>query len=447
MAATDSNRYFEFGATDRTLALLHEEAPFTLQLGLEFDGLLDHSDLVLAVELLSRRHPILTATIDLDAWPAHWQAGTTAPDCVEIVDDPGEGFASTAALAALQSGDLDAASGPTCQVVHLHDDVRSRLVFGVHHAMADARGIQLALDDLRRIHGALQRGERPTVDVDWNPRTLSALVDAQGPRLDERARRGWELAGRWGTVPRSTHVDAGGEGGAATARDPYDTTMQFDDALVCAVETGARSRGWRLNHVMLALLARAWLRVVGHEPVEPSVSGWLVTVDCRRQFRMTRGMGNLSGLEPVSVRAVDSGDVRDLIGGASAAFAPLARAGAGLAAEFSSPLARFTPPQVFDRATRDLVAMRTRTLRYSRLYSHTDHLPPDLAQWGTITAVGARWIPPRAVAAPYVAMVLVRFGGRTTITPFASTTTFPADCATSIAREMQSGLEEVASDL
>jgi hypothetical protein len=274
------------------------------------------------------------------------------------------------------------------------------------------------------------------------------LRDAKGVSLDERWRETSELTQRWGGVPRSTHRDLSiADGGAVTGPALADGTMHFDDALVNSVDAGARRHGWRLNHVVLALLSRAWSRVVGCEPDEPSVSGWLVAVDCRRQFRLARGMGNLSGFEPVSMLNVESEDLLDVIESTRAAFEPLTGSGAGLAAEVMAPVARVTPPLVLDRAIRDSFDLRTRTLRYSRLYTHTDRVPASMAQWGSASATGMRWITPRCIAPPYIAIGLMRFGGVTSVTPEASLETLPADCAAALGVELQAGFEELDARL
>jgi hypothetical protein len=303
----------------------------------------------------------------------------------------------------------------------------------------DGVAILLLLDDLRALYEMLQHGARGDVDVDWNPRTLGALLTARGATLARRTRDGWEITRRWASAPRSTHRDVH----AAGPGTGDDRLLRFDDALVSAVETGARTRGWRLNHVVLALLARSWSRVVGREPGEPSVSGWLVTVDCRRRLGASRGAGNLSGLEPVGLVGAESLDLATLIDHVRAEFAPLAHESAGLAAELLTPAAGSGP--ALDRAMREAFAIRARASRYSRLYSHTDRLPATLARWGDARAVDLRWEPDGDVVAPYVAMVLVRFAGTTTITPFCAPESLPAEHVATLRAEMQAGLEEAAS--
>lgn len=440
-------RYFEFAPTDRAIAVLHDEAPFTSQLGAEFDASLEHERLRRALDLLARRHPILTSTVDRAVPDAGWIPDTTCPELLEVIDDPGVGFVSATAGAALASHELDLRTGPTCTLAHLHDAARSRsrLVFGVHHAVMDGRAMLMLFDDLRAIYVALQRGEVPVVDVDWSPRTLGALLDAHPDRLDQRARRTWQVAQRWATAPRSTHGDPPGHEPSNGATNGLDLAFPIPDRLLGVVEDAARTQRWSLNHVALTLLARAWSRLFGREAVEPSVSGWLVTVDCRRQFGAERGAGNLSGLELVSLIDVESRDLFDAIERTRAAFATLGQAGAGLAAEIAAP-----PPglrrAVSEGTIRDAFALRTDTYRSSRLYSHTARLPASLARWGDATVTGLRWMPVRGIAPPYVAVVLVRFGGVSTLT-FGAPETFPPAHATALGTEVQHGFEELAARL
>jgi hypothetical protein len=162
---------------------------------------------------------------------------------------------------------------------------------------------------------------------------------------------------------------------------------------------------------------------------------------------VSRGAGNLSGLEPVSLLDVEARDPLDLVEHVRQAFAAFATPSAGLVAELLTAPGLRPPTHVLDRAMRDTFAFRARTSRYSRLYSHTDRLPASLEDWGHAVATGLRWMPPHHVAPPYAAMILVRFAGSTTITPFASAETLPPDVVAALAAEVQAGLEEVADRL
>lgn len=440
MSTMSASRYFDFSPTDRALAVLHDDAPFALQLDLEFDARLDTARLVEALRLVSRRHPILTATVDRFDARAQWRAGTTTPAFVDVADAPATMRRS---FDSLDVTDLDLATGPTMVVAHLPCATSSRLVLGIHHAVADGRGLLLVLDDLRRSYVALATGDDHDVDVDWNPRTVASLFAAQGVTLDERARLTWDVVRRWTTTPRSTHADAPGDADASGRH----TAIDLDDALIEALDARARTRGWRLNHVMLALLARSWSRAFGDEPASRAISGWLVSVDSRRQFHTARGVGNLSGLEPVTLTEVADIDLAQLIDESRVAFGSLTRQGAGLAADLMAPPTSLIPVEASDRATRDTIALRTTALRSTRLYSHTDRLPEELGDWGTTELKALRWLPPRRVAAPYVAFVLVRYRGVTAMTPFASTASLAPDDAATLAGQLRASLAELADSI
>ncbi len=161
--------YFEFTPADRALAVLARDSPYLPQLEVELDGRLDPARLACVVDLLARRHPILGATVDPDAWRAEWCPATTAPEFMEMIDDgvPGR----TSARSRILALPLDPASGPTCRAVLVHAGDRSRLVLGLHHAVGDGRALLCLLDDLRRLYVGLGADDHPVVDVDWSPRT------------------------------------------------------------------------------------------------------------------------------------------------------------------------------------------------------------------------------------------------------------------------------------
>ena len=318
---------------------------------------------------------------------------------------------------------LDPGAGPTCAVVHLHDGTRSRLRIAVHHAVADGRGLLVLLDDLRTLYAASASSGRPVVDVDWSDRTIGALLDRARVGTADRVRMGWDAAQRW-VVRSSTHRDDAGEPGADVAPEPAgDWSTRFESAHLEAVEAAGVERGWRRNHVLLAVLARAWVDTVGHTPAVPSVSGWLVTVDCRRQLGASRGVGNLSGLEPVSLLDLESTSLPDTVDAVRHAFAPLGQAGAGMVADLTGlPKSGRVPGPLVDRAMRGAFDLRAATDRYTRFYSHVDAFPETLAGWGDAEMVGARWRQNAPCAPPYVALLLTTFRATTTLTVIAAPT-------------------------
>ncbi len=412
---------------------LYDESRFVPQLELEFDAVLDDGRLGRALELLACRHRILGATVDLAGPRAVWRPDTTTPELVHVVD----------------VAEFDPREGPTCRLVHTHDGRRSRVRFGAHHAVADGRGLLVLLDDLRAFYAALQRGERPVVaDVDWTDRTIGALLDQGRVGFGDRLRMGWDAAQRWAVLRPSTHRDDETPSDHAAVPEPArDGSTRFERAHLEAVETAGAARGWRRNHVLLAVLARAWLDVVGHEPAAPSVSGWLVTVDCRRQFGASRGVGNLSGLEPVSLVDLESMSLRDTVDAVRRAFMPLGLPGAGMVADLASPGFGIAPGPLLDRAMRGTFQLRAADYRYTRLYSHVDPLPDSLADWGDAEMFGARWCQNPPSAPPYVAMLLVTFRGMTTLTVVASPAALAPGRACALADRATAVLGELSDEM
>jgi hypothetical protein len=290
----------------------------------------------------------------------------------------------------------------------------------VHHAVADGHGLLVLLDDLRTLYAAVGSSERPVVDVDWRDRTIGALLEGGGVGTADRVRMGWDAAQRW-AVRSSTHRDDTGESEDDTSPEPEgDWSTRFESAQLEAVEAAGAERGWRRNHVLLAVLARAWLDTIGHAPTAPSVSGWLVTVDCRRRLGATRSVGNLSGLEPVSLLDLESMSLTDTVDAARQAFASLGQAGAGMVADLASVGSGRVPGPLLDRAIRGAFELRAETDRYTRFYSHVDAFPDSLAEWGDAELVGARWRQNAPCAPPYVAMLLTTFRAITTLTVVAA---------------------------
>ena len=192
--------------------------------------------------------------------------------------------------------------------------------------------------------------------------------------------------------------------------------------------------------MLLALAARAWDDVVGRdpapcpngEPARPAVSGWLVTVDTRRQLDLARGIGNLSGFEPVALTDIGSVDLLQAIEMVRAGFEPLARFGAGMVAELVVPATPPVPGPAVDLVLREALAFRSATSRYTRCYSNVGALPDELGDWGASQARGARWVPGGIVTPSFLAMMVGTFRGATTITYVTSTATMPH--ATALAR-------------
>ena len=192
--------------------------------------------------------------------------------------------------------------------------------------------------------------------------------------------------------------------------------------------------------MLLALLERAWLAVVGDEPLRPSNSNWLVAVDARRAFGSTRGVGNLSGLEPAVLHDVAPDDRDSYAHAAGTALGGLRRPGAGMIAELSASWAGRDAGPLLNAGIRVLFATRAPELRLHRIFSHLDRVPDSLAEWGDATGIGLRWMPDPRIVPPIVAAMSTTFLGRTVLTVVAST----AACSQATADRLA---EHVVDDL
>jgi hypothetical protein len=217
---------------------------------------------------------------------------------------------------------------------------------------------------------------------------------------------------RWAKVQPSAHREPPA-GDADDAPGYLDCSVALDPLRL-------RAAGRPRNAVLLALLERAWRAEVGEEPARSSSTTWLVAVDARRSFGSTRGVGNLSGLEPVAFRRVErAGEV--LARSAADALGALRRPGTGMLAELAASWAGRDAGPLLDSGIRFLFATRTPELHLSRIFSHLDRVSDELADWGDATGVGLRWMPDPRIVPPVVAAMSTTFLGRTVLTLVAST--------------------------
>jgi len=406
MASRADTPYFDLSATDRAMAFVGDRSSATPYLVLELSGELDRAALTTAVDLLAVRHPILGCTVDAHMSRARWRPGTTAPELSwrdRLVDD---------------EPDLDVRRGPTCRAVHEAGPRGPRLRFGLHHAVGDATALLLLADDLRRMYCSLRRGETPLVDVDWSPRSVGALLDARAVGWVDRVALAWEAQRRWSTLQPSSHADAHGAARSEARPSRFPARSLSASRLDAALARG-RNRGWRANYVLLAALALGWCDTFGHESTARSSSSWLVSVDCRRALGAMRGIGNLSGFEPVSLHDVETRGAADVVDDARASFAPLRRLGAGMIGELGAPLLDLVPPRVLEQAMETGFDTRARVSRCTRIYSGVE-IPAALGDWEDVHATTAYAEGSPRMSPPFVAIVMTRFGDDLACTPVAA---------------------------
>ena len=185
------------------------------------------------------------------------------------------------------------------------------------------------------------------------------------------------------------------------------------------IVAGNSERGWRPSHVLLASLAVAWSRVIGHHVAPDSTSGWLVGVNGRRPLHTLRGAGNLSGFEPVALRDVETRPLAHIVDDARDAFIPFRELGAGMLGELGTPLLRYAPPVLLNRAMTATYEAQARRTRYTRAFSAVE-IPDIIGDWAHTEADAAWCEPVNDAPAPSTAFVLTTFRGGLTCSPAAS---------------------------
>ncbi len=245
-------------------------------------------------------------------------------------------------------------------------------------------------------------------------------------------------------MPRSTHGIPEGRPprtGLAPVRDPTLPPWSCSGQLLDAIVANGRDRGWRRAHVVVASLAAAWSRAFGDEPGS-AASVWLNSVNCRRQLGTSRGIGNLSGFEPVTLHDVAVRPLPDVVDEAHLAFEPLRELGAGMIGELGAPLLGLVPAPLLDRVEETTFELRAQESRWTRALSVVD-IPESLADWGHERADAGWCEPVRTMTGPSVAFVVTRFRGRVCCTPVASDAALGAEDTERLFAELDRVLAEL----
>jgi hypothetical protein len=193
--------------------------------------------------------------------------------------------------------------------------------------------------------------------------------------------------------------------------------------------------------VVVAALAAAWSRTFGDEP-GPNASVWLNTVNCRRQLRTPRGIGNLSGFEPVTLHDVSARALPDVVDEATRAFTRFRGLSAGMIGEIGAPLLELLPSPLLDRVMETTFELRAQESRWTRVASVVD-IPETFADWGDVQAVAGWCEPVRNMTGPSVAFLVTRFRGTASCTPVASDAALSAGDAERLFRELDTVLAEL----
>jgi NRPS condensation-like uncharacterized protein len=382
--------YFDCSPTDRSMAILDRTTPVTFHAMWDVVGPVDLESLAWAWQALSRLHPILTCTIDLDR-DGKWQPGRSAPflNLVEGEVDVEQAVARETAAT------VDVVDGPIVRLAAITRTDGVRFVLAAHHAAFDGAASIFMIDDLRKMYLDRVAGLEPTVEPDRSPRTVrSSLQKSPLPMLQGFMAK--SLDG-WRRLPPSTHNDP-----STAPTSPATGYVSIDlGPAFAAIDERRRRNSWPIDAVLAGLLEAAWTEVFGRG--EDGAGVWLVSSNLRPGLRMTRGAGNLSGVEAIALRDPGGRSVDHLIQQAASEIAATRSGFPGLGPELMARAWAWMPPVVLNQGVDFMIRAGLRQ-RYTRVISNLGRIPESLTDWGEARLQGLRYLGPMS-RGPYCMFV------------------------------------------
>jgi hypothetical protein len=187
--------------------------------------------------------------------------------------------------------------------------------------------------------------------------------------------------------------------------------MDLGPALL-AIDERRRRNSWPMDAVLVGLLEAAWNEVFGQ--TENGDGVWLVASNLRPGLGLTRGAGNLSGVEAIAVRRPQAQPVEQLIEQAAAEIAAAKTGFPGLAPELMARAWAWMPPVVLNQGV-DLTIRAGQRQRYTRIISNLGQIPESLFDWGQARLEGLRYLGPMA-RGPYCMFVAQSLAGSPSLT-------------------------------
>jgi hypothetical protein len=441
MAPTVSNQsastVLHASPTDRAMIALDKRSAVTHHLVTRFIGDLDEALIGTVWRGLGGRHPVLRSTLSPtdQVWqPADRELGFA----VLRADDAAAEHDVVQALCASRLGNDPVEPGRLTFIRRNHDE--AVLVLSLHHAVVDGRGTFVLLDDLRTGYALARCDALVRPSADQSIRTIGGGVEAAGLDGRTRAEILRAAAHRWSAVAPSSHWEPRGDGApnelpgvhvARFAPNPFDQLGSI-----------RRARRWTVTDVILGAIARAWEEAIGRDHSGVRNSGWLVTADVRPRLGLTRGVGNLSGTEPVELLGMGAGWPEDSIAIAAAALATVRHGYPGVGADLAATTLRDVGAEVPLWLNRALLRYGTERSRYTRAIANFGPIPTPLLDWATAKMVDLWWAPPLADP-PYVNATFTSMPGTLTL----SLRTHPGGLTAGQASDLASAFLETLEDL
>ena len=396
--------YFDLSPTDRSMAILDRTTPVAFHALWDVVGPIDLEAVAWAWEALSRIHPIMTCTIDVDR-ATTWQPRSATPS-LKLIDAEDIDQAIVRELA-IPVGLVD---GPIVRLTAVTHTDGVRFVLGAHHAAFDGAASVFMIDDLRGLYLNRVGGTEEAVEPDFSPRTVgSALRENRLPGLVSQGYIAKSLDG-WRRLPPSTHTHPS----PAAPKDAAMGHVSIDlGPVFTAVDERRRKNSWPIDAVLVGLFEAAWNEVFGPGG-EDGAGVWLVSSNLRPGLGLTRGAGNLSGVEAIAIRNRGAQSVDQLIQQAAGEIAATKSGFPGLGPELMARSWAWMPPAVLNQGAELMVRAGLRQ-RYTRVISNVGQIPESLSDWGEARLVGLKYLGPMA-RGPYCMFVVQSHRGLPSLT-------------------------------
>ena len=417
--ANGDSDYFIVSPTDRSMAVLDRTSPVTFHVIWELLGPVDLGALGRAWQDLATVHPILGCSTDIDV-DSRWRPGRELPP-IRLVNEQSERVGRPSEVRSVDQLTADEVGRPMNfnrgAVVRL-SAIRTidgfRFVLAAHHAAFDGVASVLLLEDLRRLYvGRVSDAHEPP-QPDLSPRTVEGLIRNRGFPLLKRqgvVARGLD---RWRRLPPSTHVDPSPEPPPSRLRrlsplrgekpgspGPATDYVTFEVGnVLAAYEEQRRRNDWSVDAVLIGVLEAAWTETFG---TGEGSSVWLVAADLRPGLGVHRGLGNLSGAEPIAIRKPHVRPAELLIEQAAAEMAISKSNSPGLGPELMARSWGWMLPQVLNRGAEWMIRNGLRN-RHTRTLSNLGRLPSSLNDWGHAQMATIRFVGPMSKG-PYTSFI------------------------------------------
>jgi hypothetical protein len=242
--------------TERLFWLLDQNSPRHFVMAAQVDGHTSVDQWRAALDAVQRRHPLLSAGIEVgDDGNPHFYRVAAAPIPLRVLRGGMLGYELEAELAFELGLPFDPRRAPLMRAVLLYEPERATCILSTHHSIADGRSIAFVFRDLLQ---ALTRTPLQALPV---PPTVDEVVERVAPDRPRQA------------GPTALDAVAPGRPARYRARDgarPQVRTLQLVPGLVDRLRHRAREEGTSLHGALCSGLALSFAELMdrpAHQPV------------------------------------------------------------------------------------------------------------------------------------------------------------------------------------